>query len=179
MNLLLSFRNITVSADSNPALAELGEEHDRINSDFNELNSLILAESPPQNPAQADVERWESYGRGVDALQNRMLKWEAKAREFIMSPRMSYQHQGTLSDDDRREAQQQMVSSLTLARSDMAEARRTLFNNHERLVSDVKHRDSAKLAMRSFRIGKWGLIAGIVGVVLAIISLAFTLFMAA
>ena len=179
MTSLLQFRNIAIQAEHNDALAKLGSEHDQIIAAFNHLNGQICAEPPPKSPTQSDADRWETYGKEADALQRRMLAWEAKAREFIMKPSLSYEYEGEMSDDDRREMQQQMTSTLTLAKGDMAEARTTLFNNHAHLVSAAKHWDSMELGKRSFRIGKWGLIAGVVGIILALISIWLTVSSAA
>ena len=171
MTPLLGFKNIAVLVEDNEDLAALGREHDALMKEFDALNEEIYNEEPPKQPAQADADRYNELGTRADDLQKRLLAWESKSRDFIMRPSMTYAHTGQLNEDDRRELQQQMVSSLTLARTGVAEARTTLANNHNHLVTRAEQNASNHLARRSYSIGKWGLIIGAAGVILAILSL--------
>lgn len=171
MTPILGFKNIAVLAEDNEDLAALGREHDALMEEFNALNEEIYSEEPPKRPAQEDTDRYNELGKRADDLQKRLLAWESKSRDFIMRPSMTYAHTGQFNEEDRRELQQQMVSSLTLARTGVAEARTTLANNHNHLVNRAEQNSNNHLARRSYDIGKWGLIVGAVGMILAILSL--------
>jgi len=175
LNPLLSFRNAAILAENNPELAQIGQEHDNLMSEFNTLNERIVNETPTSSPSQEDLDRYKELGGLADQLQRRMLEWEIKVKGYIMKPSFSYTHAGDLKDSQRREMQDQMVNSLILTRNDMAQARSTLVSNHEHLVAQARGNANQYLALKSYRIGKWGVILAVIGVVIAIAAIIITI----
>jgi len=172
---LFSLQNITVNSTENPELHELGQKHDTIMEEFNQLNKIIFEEIPPSNPGKKESEKYNSLGEKADKLQRRMLEWEMTAREFIFNPKFCAISQKEISDSDRREILDQYIRSLTIARQDMAQARQALSSNHNHLVQTAKVNSSMSLAKISHKIGQRSYIWAIIGVILAIASIVLSI----
>ncbi|MDZ7660071.1 hypothetical protein [Fodinibius sp.] len=172
---LLSLQNISVNSTENPELYELGQEHETIMTEFNELNEIIYEENPPSNPGKGESKKYNSLGKKADKLQIRMLEWEMEARDFIFNPKFRATSEKEISDSERRKILDQYIRSLTIARQDMAQARQTLSSNHDHLVQTAKVNSSMALAKSSHKTGKRSYIWAIIGVILAVVSIVLSI----
>ena len=169
MSALFGFGNTLVTAEDNPALVQLSDEHNEIIDEFNELNRAITSEDVPSKPGKAEKARYDELGAKVESLQVRMLKWENRAKDFIMLPKMSVVPKGEPDIAEQLHVQNHVINFVKTLRSDIQSNRVLLVSNYNRLTGEAKGARNFWYAIWSFRLAWLGLILALAGIILSLL----------
>lgn len=169
MNVLFGFGNSLVTTEDNPTLVALNDEHNEIIGEFNKLNQAISSEDVPPKPGKTEKASYDRFRERVESLQDRMLEWENKAKQFIMLPKMTFQSNGPPSPSEQMHVQSHIIEFVTTLRSDIQSNRVLLVSNYNRLTGAAKEARNFWFAIWSFRLAWLGLMLALAGIVIPLL----------
>ncbi|PAP74794.1 hypothetical protein B1759_16580 [Rubrivirga sp. SAORIC476] len=149
-------------------LTELKDDFEAIIADFNKLNMSIVNRYIPNDPGRKEGRTYEHLSRKVDALQMRMLEWRAAAFRYMSAPNIVVASIGESDRDMVLLLENRALNLITTLRSDLSIYQSTLASNHQIMVSTAVANKSFTVAMRAYYITAAGLVAAVIGILMAL-----------